>query len=118
MNVYAKAGLVGALLLLGGCATVPSMGARQVVVVGSGMVSACKLLGTVTGSSVVEGVAQSVGIQNAKTDAKEQAAKWGANAIVWTDLKQGYWTHEQAAGDAYKCPQRVVSAVSGQASAG
>ena len=71
------------------------------------MVEGCHLLGAVNGSSLVDGVGQSTGVRNAKTEAREQAAHWGANAIVWTHITQRYWGAELVSGNAYRCPRKA-----------
>jgi hypothetical protein len=97
---------------LAGCATMPSPQAARVAEVGAGMVSGCHSLGTVHGSSLVDGVGQSTGVRNAKTEAREQAARWGANAIVWTHVTQRYWGAELVTGDAYKCARNIAGGAS------
>lgn len=94
-------------LALAGCATVTTPQAQRVAEVGSGMVADCHLLGAVSGSSLMDGVLQAKGVQSAKSEAVNEAARWGANAIVWTHITQRYWGAELVTGNAYRCPRKA-----------
>ena len=89
---------------LAGCATMPTPQAQRVAEVGSGMTEGCHLLGTVNGSSLMDGVLEAKGVQSAKNEAMNEAAHWGANAVVWTHITQRYWGAELVTGNAYRCP--------------
>lgn len=99
LSIACAAGCV----LLAGCATVPTPQAQSVAEVGSGMVEGCHLLGAVNGSSLMDGVLEARGVQSAKNEAMNEAAQWGANAIVWTHITQRYWGAELVTGNAYRC---------------
>lgn len=107
MKNLTKPGLCLVIVVLTGCATVPPPGTQSVAEVGAGMVQGCHLLGTVNGSSLKDGVLQAQGVESAKTEARNEAAKWGANAVVWTHITQRYWGAELVTGDAYRCPPKA-----------
>jgi hypothetical protein len=64
------------------------------------MIANAKYLGDVSGTSGWGGLAASRGIENAKKEAREQAAALGANGIVWTSTIGGY--SPAVSGRAYK----------------
>lgn len=100
-----RLGLCCAVVVLAACATVPQPGVQSVADVGAGMVQGCHLLGAVNGSSLMDGVLEAKGVESAKAEARNQAAQWGANAIVWTHITQRYWGAELVTGSAYRCPR-------------
>lgn len=65
------------------------------------MVSSCKYLGEVQGSSGWGNLAASAGMENAKTEARENAARLGATHILWNAIAGGYAPY--VSGKAYKC---------------
>lgn len=94
------------ILLLGslpfmGCATTKSAMAAKVLQADERMVSNCKYLGDVTGTSGWGNLAASTGINNAKNEALEQAARLGATHVVWTQVFGGYCSFVN--GRAYRC---------------
>lgn len=62
----------------------PSAAAACVQDADTSMVASCKYLSEVQGSSGWGNLAASAGIENAKTEARENAAKLGATHIYWT----------------------------------
>lgn len=98
-----------ATIALAGCATMPTPEALHVAEVGAGMVEGCHLLGAVNGSSLMDGVLEAKGVRSAKNEAMNEAAHWGANAIVWTHVTQRYWGAELVTGNAYRCPRAGVA---------
>lgn len=94
--------LIGVLvILLAGCATTPSPAAQNIMDADHSMVSSCKFIGSVSGSSGWGNLAASTGISNAKNEARAQAAKLGATHIVWLSVMGGY--SPNVSGNAYKC---------------
>lgn len=61
----------------------------------------CKFVADVQGSSGWGNIAASAGMQNAKNEAREQAAEMGATHIIWTGVAGGYSPY--ATGKAYIC---------------
>jgi uncharacterized protein YcfL len=90
-----------ALLLMTGCTT--SLSARAVKVQDADMtiMERCKFVADVQGSSGWVNLAASAGMQNAKNEAREQAAEMGATHIIWTGVAGGYSPY--ATGKAYIC---------------
>jgi len=95
--------LAGLITLEGinGCAVAPSAAAARVQEADAQMVSSCKYLGEVQGSSGWGNLAASAGMENAKTEARENAAKLGASHILWNAIAGGYAPY--VSGKAYKC---------------
>jgi hypothetical protein len=91
-----------ALCLVSSCATTLSPAAAKVQTADSNMVSNCKFIGTMFGSSGMTGVARSIGADNARNDVLEQAAAKGATHVVWEGASDDYWG-PNARGNAYKC---------------
>jgi hypothetical protein len=92
------------LLIMSGCAPTLSPTAANIKQVSKEIVSECKYLGKVTGSSQVGGqvaVAYHSGKDRAEGDALEKAAQLGATHIVWRQLTDG--TPVVAIGDVYLC---------------
>ena len=92
---------VVAILMLNGCATTLSQSAARVIDADMKMTDKCQFLGDVHGSSGWGNLAASVGIENAKNEAKEKAASMGATHIVWTGMAGGYSPY--VSGKAYVC---------------
>jgi len=84
-----------------GCATSPSASAVRVKDADMRMVSNCQFVGDVHGTSGWGNLAASTGIQNAKNEARENAAAMGSTHIIWTDTAGGYSPYVN--GKAYKC---------------
>jgi len=104
MKSLRNAYLIGVAILpiiLSGCATTLSPAGRQVQVADTDMVSECAFLGNVQGSSGWGSLAASTGMQNARNEAREKAAKMGATHIVWANVEGGY--SPSAFGKAYRC---------------
>lgn len=95
--------LVAALCAgLAGCASsspvVSSSGVRDA---DSAMVTPCTYLGEVQGSSGWGNLAAAKGMENAKKDVREDAAKLGATHVVWANVQGAYTA--SASGKAYRC---------------
>jgi len=90
-----------AVALINGCAVTPSAAAAHVQEADAQMVTSCKYVAEVQGSSGWGNLAASAGMENAKTEAREKAAKRGATHIVWNSIAGGYAPY--VSGKAYKC---------------
>ena len=93
-----------ATIALTGCTATPTREAASVRDATASMVASCTFLGTIVGHSKLAGMWAATGEANAQTDAREKAAKLGANYIVWRDLNGSYWATPNVNGDAYRCP--------------
>lgn len=91
------------LLLLAGCATVPSERAAQIREALPQHVASCMFVGTVHGSSLLGGHRAGDGYINAKVEALEQAAAKSATHVVFDALNDNAITGTRAAGKAYIC---------------
>ncbi|MFH0781955.1 MAG: hypothetical protein V2B20_08385, partial [Pseudomonadota bacterium] len=87
--------------ILAGCATTKSAMAINVLEADEKVVTNCKYLGDVTGTSGWGNLAASTGVNNAKNEALEKAAKLGATHVVWTQISGGYSPFVN--GRAYRC---------------
>jgi hypothetical protein len=85
-----------------GCATTQSPAASKVKDADESMVVGCSYLGDVHGSSALDGDFFQTGMQNARTDAVEEAAKKGASHVVWNSSAGG--RRPFVGGRAYRCP--------------
>ena len=92
---------VVAILILNGCATIPSQSAARVVDADMKITDNCQFIGDVYGTSGWGNLAASVGIENAKNEAREKAASMGATHIVWEGVTGGYSPY--VSGKAYLC---------------
>ncbi len=88
-------------LIVSGCATVPSPSASKIYDADEQLVSNCKFIGNVNGTSGWGNLAASTGINNAKNEAREQAAQLKATHIFWTAVNGGY--SPNVSGNAYFC---------------
>jgi hypothetical protein len=86
---------------INGCAVAPSAAAAHVQEADAQMVTSCKYLAEVQGSSGWGNLAASAGMENAKNEARESATKLGATHIVWNSIAGGYAPY--VSGKAYKC---------------
>lgn len=93
--------LLPAVLVLAGCATTLSSTASRVIQADDQMVASCRFLGQVSGSSGFGNIAASTGMENARNEATEQAARLGATHIVFQRVSGGYSPSADAR--AYKC---------------
>lgn len=89
------------LVTLSSCTTTLSASARNVKDADITIIEKCNFLGDVQGSSGWGNLAASAGMQNAKNEAREEAAVMGATHIVWTSVAGGYSPY--ATGKAYLC---------------
>lgn len=90
-----------ATLAVSGCATTLSSAARSVKESDEKGVADCKFVGSVEGSSGFGNLAAKVGMQNAKNEAIEKAAKLSATHIVFGEVRGGF--SPSAQGRAYHC---------------
>lgn len=95
------AAAIAAAALSAGCAVAPSAAAVRVQEADAQMVASCKYVGEVQGSSGWGNLAASTGMENAKYEARENAAKLGATHIVWNNITGGNSPYVSA--KAYKC---------------
>jgi hypothetical protein len=88
------------LTCLVGCVTARSPAASRIQEADVNIVSGCTFVGEVFGTSTVE--EPEIGIENAKTQALEQAVLKRATHIVWNALVAG--KQPNVSGKAYRCP--------------
>src|SRR6478735_437208 len=70
-------------MVLAGCASTPAVDPRALQVGEAQQLNReCKLLGTVSGSSIFSGLSEDAKIQGALSSAREKAAKMGATHIL------------------------------------
>jgi len=84
-----------------GCATTRSKEGMKIQEADEATVINCKYAGDVHGSSGWGNLAASTGIQNAKNEGMEMAARLGASHVVWTTVTGGYSPF--VSGRAYLC---------------
>jgi len=99
---------VVACVLLTACAAAPSREALTVHDADAALVSHCKFVGDVTGTSAQLALGSANRIESAKDDARTQAAKLGATDVVWTPVQLHLGTFV-ANGSAYRCSGASVS---------
>lgn len=92
-------------IALAGCAVTPTHEAAAVHDADMAMVSRCRFVGYVSGTSGWSGVAADAGEANAQNEAREKAAKLGATDVVWQTVHSGWGS--TANGNAYRCPRRA-----------
>lgn len=66
------------------------------------MVTGCKFLGTVEGSSLWGWFVQEAAIESAEAEALNKAAAMGATHFIWTQTDSARWSH-RVWGRAYAC---------------
>ena len=93
--------LTAAITIFAGCATTPSVDAARVADADEKSVADCRFVGEVQGSSGWGNLAASAGMENAKNEAREKAAKFGATNIIWQTVSGRYSPY--ASGRAYAC---------------
>lgn len=86
---YMSAAVVASTGVFSGCAVAPSADAARVQEGDAQMVVSCKYVGEVQGSSGWGNLAASAGMENAKSEARENAAKLGATHVVWNSITGG-----------------------------
>ena len=96
-----SAGVVATTGVFSGCAVAPSAAAARVQEADAQLVASCKYLGEVQGSSGWGNLAASAGMENAKSEARDNAAKLGATHVVWNSITAGFSPYVSA--KAYKC---------------
>ena len=88
-------------LMLNNCATTLSQSAARVRDIDMKMPNNCQFLGDVRGSSLWGGsLGSSLGIDNAKNEAREKAASMGATHIFWNSTVCG---NVYVSGNAFLC---------------
>jgi len=98
---FKTATLLACLALCSSCAVAPSSTAARVQDADAKMVASCKYLGEVQGSSGWGNLAASAGMENAKNEARENAAKLGATHLLWNNINGGFSPY--VSGKAYSC---------------
>ncbi|MBQ3301671.1 MAG: hypothetical protein IJH04_05965 [Eggerthellaceae bacterium] len=93
--------LVSAFLVCAGSAATPSNEATQVRDADEQAVASCQYLQDFDGNSGWGGLAQGAGMDNARNEVREKAAKIGATHLVWINVHGGYSANATA--HAYKC---------------
>lgn len=97
---------LAAIALATACASTATGPAASIIEADDRMVESCRFLGSVTGKSLIGGAAQRTGANNAKVDARKQAARLGATHIVFTAVDGGGWNDTgEAQARAYKCAE-------------
>jgi hypothetical protein len=89
------------IALLAGCATTLSDRAAKVADADEASVAGCGFVGQVKGYSGRGNLAASIGTENARNEARKQAAKLGATDIVWKRVSVSYSPY--VSGVAYDC---------------
>lgn len=89
------------VMVVTGCATTTSHKASIVQDADQEFVKNCVFVGSVSGTSGWGNLAASTGINNAKNEAREQAARLNATHLVWTSVIGGY--SPNVSGNAYQC---------------
>ena len=84
------------------CAANTQMQAPKVQSADEAMVSGCRYLDNVHGSSGLYGVFAQRGFENARSDVLSKAQEIDATHVVWIPTSQGYGS-SQAEGKAYRC---------------
>jgi hypothetical protein len=89
------------IALLAGCAATLSARAAKIADADEASVAGCEFVGQVKGSSGWGNLAASAGMENARNESREKAAKLGATDIVWRPVSVGYSRY--VSGTAYVC---------------
>lgn len=93
-----------AVVALASCVTQETPAASRIRIADQNMVTKCRFLGDVRGTSGFSGVAAATGQQNAMNEALNKAAKMGATDVVWNTVASGWGSN--AFGAAYRCPAK------------
>lgn len=101
MNIKYNLSLCVLALSMSGCATSPSAGASTIQFTDLNHVASCVYLGPINGTSGWGGLANSVGVNNAKNEVLDTAYQIGATHIVNKSASGGWGSTFMA--DAYKC---------------
>jgi uncharacterized protein YceK len=89
------------IALLAGCATVLSARAAKIADTDEASVAGCEFVGQVKASSGWGNLAARTGMENARNEARVNAAKLGATDIVWRSVSVG--SSPYVSGTAYVC---------------
>lgn len=95
--------ILSLLLFLTGCVSKPTAEATKIIEADEKMVSQCKFLGNVDGSSTFGGILADDLHQSAKSEALEKAVQLNATHIVWTSVQKGFDSGASLLGKAYSC---------------
>ena len=87
-----------------GCATTLSWSAASISEADPDRVRGCAFLGTIHGDSMIAGLRSATGRQNSRNEVLEEAARRGANRVVWVSEDSGF-SGSTATGRAYRCPR-------------
>lgn len=91
------------LLLLAGCAAVPTERAARIQEATADMVRGCTNLGPIVGA---DGAFYGhEGVRNAKVRATEIAVDLNATHVLFTDISTSTWSGVRVKGAAYRCPK-------------
>lgn len=101
MNKHTITACLLFVIFLAGCATKLSSNAMAIRDADALQMLNCRYVGDVDGTSGFGNLAASTGINNAKNEARENAAHLGATHIVWTTVSGGYSPY--VSGKAYQC---------------
>ena len=97
---------VTVIALLAGCAATLSARAAKIEDADEASVAGCEFLGQVKGYSGWGNLAASTGMENARNESRDKAAKLGATDIVWRSASVDYSPY--VSGTAYICnPPRL-----------
>lgn len=88
-------------LLLTACTTSLSPAAAMIQDADERMVSQCKFIGALEGSSGFGNMSAGIGMTNSKNEVREEAAKRSATHVVWRSIQGGEMPF--ATGLAYAC---------------
>ena len=94
-----------AITLSVGCATTLSQRAMSVKVTDGASVSACEVVGEVSGSSSWGGASGGTGVENSKMEALNEAGELGATHVVWKSMYSVIGSSVD--GVAYRCSENV-----------
>jgi hypothetical protein len=89
------------IALLAGCATMLSARAAKIADTDEVSLIGCEFVGQVKGFSGRGNLEASTGMEKARNEARENAAKLGATDIVWRSVSVGYSPY--VSGTAYVC---------------
>jgi len=93
--------LAAAMVAMAGCATRQTAGGAQVRDADERMVANCEFVGEVAASSGWGGLAANTGLESARNQSRNQAARLGGTHILWATLNMGGLP--SASGRAYRC---------------
>jgi len=92
---------VTVIALLAGCSATLSARAAKIEDADEASVAGCEFLGQVMGYSGWGSLAAPAGMENARNESRDKAAKLGATDIVWRSVSGSYSAY--VSGQAYDC---------------